>query len=180
MFLCRFHEKKEHYLYIYFFADGGFWCLFKNTVKLDLYVFPSDIAEGHSGRFWHTSWIYWTNLGCLGSESSQSQRKFWEIWRRIRVTTDWHNTVGLPPSWQLPLDTCVNSKFDNNHHTYIFFLNVFFTKIWGKTPDYMASSLNNFAMVWLLAPFSTESIMFKSISPKFFPWSNYQTGKKVY
>ena len=115
--LCRFHEKKST-IYIFFFADGGFWCLFKNTVKLDLYVFPSDIAEGHSGRFWHTSWIYWTNLGCLGSESSQSPRKFWEIWRRIRVTTDWHNTVGLPPSWQLPLDTCVNSKFDNNHHTW--------------------------------------------------------------
>ena len=115
--LCRFHEKKST-IYIFFFADGGFWCLFKNTVKLDLYVFPSDIAEGHSGRFWHTSWIYWTNLGRLGSESSQSPRKFWEIWRRIRVTTDWHNTVGFPPSWQLPLDTCVNSKFDNNHHTW--------------------------------------------------------------
>ena len=58
----------------------------------------------------------------LKAENSCIKRHKHTLWnrRRIRVTTaDWHNTVGIPPSWQLLyFDTPVNSKFDKNHHTW--------------------------------------------------------------
>ena len=102
-------------------TNGRDWneCIFKNTVKLDLYVFPSDIAAQ-----WEIL-AHWDLLDKFGPSKQkilllrETTHTLWNR-RRIRVTTaDWHNTVGIPPSWQLLyFDTPVNSKFDKNHHTW--------------------------------------------------------------
>ena len=113
-FVCFvvFTKKRAALMYLYiFFADGGFDVYSK--IQSNLIYMSSHQILLHSGRFWHTGII-----GQIWSSKAHTGLTHWSERRRIRVTTDWHNTVGFPPSWQLPLDTCVNSKFDNNHHTW--------------------------------------------------------------